>query len=58
MVLAKLRNVRSLHNEQLDFENTMAEFEDELIDAEASFNNIKLNMYHFDSIIVNISGKL
>ena len=36
----------------------MAEFEEELIDAEEIFDKIKGRIYNFDEIIVNIESKL
>ena len=50
--------MRKKKAECADFEDTMAEFEEELIDAEETFDKIKGRIYNFDEIIVNIESML
>ena len=50
--------MREKKAECADFEDTMAEFEEELIDAEETFDKIKGRIYNFDEIIVNIESML
>ena len=56
LVNSRLLAVRKKKAECADFEDTMAEFEEELIDAEETFDKIKGRIYNFDEIIVNIES--
>ena len=57
MVEAKLHQTKVLRNDYVDFEDTMAQFEEELLDMEDTFGVIRARVYNFDQIIVNITGE-
>ena len=46
LVLARLQEARAARAEYAEFEDSMAEFEDELIDAEETFNTLKVGHVH------------